>query len=236
MESPPEMQSPTLESIPPEILSSIAYYLAISLDNAPNSTPNADLNVDHPTSALASALSPASTSIPSVTPAPLLPLLRTSRTIHSTLRFHANAHLYARVFEEKFDVAAARRRLGYDEVNDIALAEELRTRCVAMRDLKEAVKRGDITLFTEQDIYTVYLMLLENGESASPSLFTADIRHRRKEPQVPPQPGGEHAPPRVSIPLPRPGPRPKGDIAGPAAAYGGTHARLVDHLAIDVAS
>lgn len=164
MESTSEMQPPTLESIPPEILSSIAYYLAISLETAANPT-----TVDDNASARADALSPASTQVPSVTPAPLLPLLRTSRTIHSTLRFHANAHLYARVFEEKLDVAAARRRLGYDEINDGALAEELKTRCVAMGHLKDAVRQGDITLFTEQDIYTVYLMLLENGECA-PSL------------------------------------------------------------------
>lgn len=173
MQSPSEIQPPTLESIPPEILASIAYYLAISLETAAG-----PVTVDPTAAALADALSPASTQVPSVTPAPLLPLLTTSRTIHSTLTFHANAHLYARVFEEKFDVAAARRRLGYDEINDGALADELKTRCVAMRHLKDAVERGDITLFTEQDIYTVYLMLLENGESPSSFLSLTNVRLR----------------------------------------------------------
>lgn len=171
MESPSELQPPTLESIPPEILSSIAYYLAISLETAAG-----PVTVDPTAAALADALSPASTQVPSVTPAPLLPLLTTSRTIHSTLTFHANAHLYARVFEEKFDVAAARRRLGYDEINDGALADELKTRCVAMRHLKDAVERGDITLFIEQDIYTVYLMLLENGEHSPSFLSSTNVR------------------------------------------------------------
>lgn len=168
------MDPPTLESIPPEILTRVAFYLAISpLDADPSSTTPAAVadpsRNAHVAAIVVDASTPTDTTPPSVCPAPLVPLLSASRTIHNTLTFSANPHLYARVFEDKFDTAAVRRRLGPDEVHDGALASELRTRCVAMRHLKEAVARGDVTRFQEQDIYTVYLMLLENGQSFVPS-------------------------------------------------------------------
>ena len=104
---------------------------------------------------------------PTVFPLPLVPLLHTSRSIHAALTLRANPSLYARIFEHKYDVAAVRRRLPGDQVHDGALASELRQRCVAMRHLREAVAQGDVARFEEQDVYTVYLMLIENGELGS---------------------------------------------------------------------
>lgn len=53
-----------------------------------------------------------------------------------------------------------------------------------MRHLKEAVARGDVTRFQEQDVYTVYLMLLENGQSRVPFNSTQapdDVARRWEE-------------------------------------------------------
>ncbi|GHJ85478.1 hypothetical protein NliqN6_1880 [Naganishia liquefaciens] len=163
------MDAPTLDTIPPEILTRIAFYLAISPSSAPPPKPvlpAANLSRSSHTataSAIASIIaSTGDTFPPSVFPSPLVPLLHTSRAIHAALTLRANPSLYARIFEDKFDVEAARRRLPRDEVHDGALASELRQRCVAMQHLKEAVASGDVARFEEQDVYTVYLMLIEN--------------------------------------------------------------------------
>lgn len=43
------------------------------------------------------------------------------------------------------------------------LSLELKRRCVALNNLKEAVKRADTKVLKEEDVWTIYLMLLENG-------------------------------------------------------------------------
>lgn len=167
---PLTMDTPTLDTIPPEILTRVAFYLAIS--PLPARPPTAQPTpVDPSRSAHIAAAAtrhitppPSDAAAPTVFPSPLVPLLHTSRAIHAALTFGANPSLYARIFEDKYDVAAARRRLPSDQVHDGALARELKQRCVAVRHLKQAVAQGDVARFEEQDVYTVYLMLIENGE------------------------------------------------------------------------
>lgn len=240
------MDPPTLESIPPEILTRVAFFLAVSPLETDPETAHPPSTVDPSRTVNLAAVSAGDISSadddaspPSVCPAPLVPLLSASRAIHNTLTFSANPHLYARVFEDKFDTAAVRRRLGCDEVHDGALAHELRTRCVAMRHLKEAVARGDVARFEEQDVYTVYLMLLENGKS--PPLKTCQIilanpARRWEKPQIPTQPGRECTAPCVPVPLPRSGLGTHRDDARTAAQDAHAFAHRMDHLASYFAS
>ncbi|KAJ9093693.1 hypothetical protein QFC21_006289 [Naganishia friedmannii] len=183
-----------LESIPSEILSTIAYHLALSpvLAATPGQPPSAETRI----SALAGTLDSstptpsASKPIPTVFPAPLVPLLTTSKHIAGLLAFDANPQLYARIFAEKFDTAAIRRRTraadllrkddgggvqdagGTSEgeedvvvagsVTDSALAAELRTRCMMMKRLRMAMRSGQASWVRPEDLFVVYLMLLEN--------------------------------------------------------------------------
>ena len=44
------------------------------------------------------------------------------------------------------------------------MARELRRRCIALKNLHRAVKLEDAKILKEEDVWTIYLMLLENGQ------------------------------------------------------------------------
>jgi hypothetical protein len=44
------------------------------------------------------------------------------------------------------------------------MALELRRRCIALHNLHRAVKLEDAKILKEEDVWTIYLMLLENGQ------------------------------------------------------------------------
>ena len=94
--------------------------------------------------------------------APSVPLLLTSRTIHATLSPASNPRLYARIFRASFDVSAAERRLG--DLNAVAFAAELKRRVGSLRRLSRQVRDGDVKEVREEDLWVLYVMLVENGE------------------------------------------------------------------------
>ncbi|TFK71191.1 hypothetical protein BDN72DRAFT_817787 [Pluteus cervinus] len=96
--------TPSLDSIPQEVLEHIAFYTAT--DNF---------------------LGP---------PAALVPLLSSSRKIHSRLSIAHNHHLYAAIFAYKFDLQPAIRRLGADRITPGLLAAELKRRCGHLRRIR----------------------------------------------------------------------------------------------------
>jgi hypothetical protein len=283
----------TLESIPSEILSTIAFYLAVSPIYTKAAAVAAPPSADTRLSALAGTLdtspsTPAhpSTStftpiaapkqIPTFFPTPLVPLLATSKHIAALLAFDANPQLYARIFAEKFDTAAIRRRTsaaarlveddgsgaeekdgiatggGSEEekmvsgsVTDSALAAELRTRCMMMKRFRMAMRSGQVSWVRPEDLFVVYLMLLENGEplcgyidiSLVPSAAAADIsfllacERRRQKPTIPSQSHHQCTATCFLVPVPRSRSRRKGDQPGITAKHFGTNVDILDHLA-----
>ena len=101
--------------------------------------------------------------------ATLLPpqsLLLTSRSIHNTISPSANPRLYARIYRSAFDTAAVHRRIG--DVNAPQLAQELRRRVEALARLARMVKSGDLSGVSDEDVWVIYLLLVENGASSYP--------------------------------------------------------------------
>ena len=43
------------------------------------------------------------------------------------------------------------------------MAGELKRRCVALKRLRRAVREKEVGVVKEEDVWTIYLMLLENG-------------------------------------------------------------------------
>ncbi|KIJ60887.1 hypothetical protein HYDPIDRAFT_169933 [Hydnomerulius pinastri MD-312] len=102
-------------------------------------------------------------------PTQLLPLLGTSRSIYQSLSFEQNPYLYARIFEYKFDVRAAIRRLGPHVCGARILANELRKRLVLLKLIR--ARSGSRIHPAEPDrssqttidlLWLAYLMMLEN--------------------------------------------------------------------------
>nr|XP_031861821.1 uncharacterized protein CI109_002650 [Kwoniella shandongensis]KAA5528893.1 hypothetical protein CI109_002650 [Kwoniella shandongensis] len=139
-----------LAAIPPEIISQITYHLI--------------------------SLSPRSIDIPPIN------LLLTCRTIYEAVSPTSNPRLYARVFRHYFDVEAAQRRLGLgptadddvsngkakgkdvdrDRLNARDLTMELSMRVKSLMRLRGMVKRGNVRLVEERDLWVIYFMLIEN--------------------------------------------------------------------------
>lgn len=103
-------------------------------------------------------------------PSPLIPLLSTSRRIHDALAFDKNPHIWARIFTNKFDLAAALRRLGPDRVTPVTIAQELRKRCMVLRRIRAKtdtlapiwdLSPGHSRQLSEL-LWMAYLMMLEN--------------------------------------------------------------------------
>ena len=103
-------------------------------------------------------------------PSDLLPFLTLNKRIHSALSFQYNPHLYARIFTFKFDVKSAIKRLGVDHIHARALAEELKRRCIHLKQLRSRSDCRDapsISCHDKEDIldgilWTAYLMMLES--------------------------------------------------------------------------
>ncbi|KAF8644008.1 hypothetical protein AX16_008724 [Volvariella volvacea WC 439] len=106
-------------------------------------------------------------------PSALVPLLHTSRRIHSRLSIKSNHHLYAKIFAHKFDLVPAVRRLGGDPTSPKSLAAELQLRCYYLKRIRE---RSDATFDVDGDstseggerlhglLLHAYLLMLENEE------------------------------------------------------------------------
>ncbi|EIW76650.1 hypothetical protein CONPUDRAFT_139394 [Coniophora puteana RWD-64-598 SS2] len=103
-------------------------------------------------------------------PSDLLPLLLTSRAFHRQLADSYNPWLYARIFEYKFDLRAAARRLGAEAMTVLVLKAELQKRCAYLKKIKA---RTSAFLNEDDDdlsddgvraelLWMAYLMMLEN--------------------------------------------------------------------------
>ncbi|KAG2005671.1 hypothetical protein CC2G_002058 [Coprinopsis cinerea AmutBmut pab1-1] len=108
-------------------------------------------------------------------PQHLIPLLLANRKIHSTLSSVSNPHLYASIFEAKFDVCLAKKRLGEHRLTPKVLARELQRRMVLLKriyglsgstdpsahDNPQEQEQGTDEVVDEV-LLTAYLMMLEN--------------------------------------------------------------------------
>jgi hypothetical protein len=121
----------TLQSIPGEILSLIAFHTALT-------SPSTSLSI------------------------PILPLLLTCKQFNDSLSTANNPRLYAKIFATKFDAAAIKRR-GGDKTGASGKTWELKRRCIAIKRMRRAVSSGQEDVLQEEDAWTIYLMLLENG-------------------------------------------------------------------------
>ena len=89
----------------------------------------------------------------------LLPLQLTSRHFYRALSIHSNAHLFAALFADRFDVSAVARRLGSCAVQSSAFAFQLIEYCHAIR----AIRTGDIYAPGILDTFwTAFVMLIED--------------------------------------------------------------------------
>ena len=88
-------------------------------------------------------------------------LLQTCRSIYQTLSPSANPRLYAKIYRACFDTAAAERRVGH--LTAAALASELARRVKALKRLSQQVKARDVKHVLDEDLWVIYIMLIENG-------------------------------------------------------------------------
>lgn len=104
-------------------------------------------------------------------PSSLLPLLLVNRQINSCISITTNYHLYARIFNYKFDTAAPLARLGEETLASQAFAEELKRRCVVLKRLRARIdstvraRRADEDkqkLSVHDVLFTSYILMLEN--------------------------------------------------------------------------
>jgi hypothetical protein len=99
---------------------------------------------------------------------PPVALLCTCRSVHSAISPANNPELYAKIFRVNFDVGAVYRRWGDGasrKVRAKAMTAELRRRYRALRHLEMIQASGDVTKTREEDLWVIYIMLLENGTS-----------------------------------------------------------------------
>ncbi|KAG1797086.1 uncharacterized protein HD556DRAFT_1233823 [Suillus plorans] len=101
-------------------------------------------------------------------PSDLLPLLLSCRSIYHALSLDANLHLCARIFEYKFDLSAAVRRLGQHIATPDVLSKELRKRFVYLKRIRArtdsricAPDMSNSPMISEL-LWLAYLMMLEN--------------------------------------------------------------------------
>jgi len=97
--------------------------------------------------------------------APPVPLLQSCKSIHDALSPANNHRLYGSLFRSAFDTAAAERRLGDLNAGDIT--QELRRRVQALSRVRRLVKHGNVLGVQTNDLWVIYVMLIENGASAS---------------------------------------------------------------------
>jgi hypothetical protein len=105
-------------------------------------------------------------------PKEILPLLLTSRSLHGILSSDNNSHLYAKIFDFKFDSLAPNRRLGPRWTTTPCLTFELRKRFTAL----DRIKRGDFSSIIE-DLWTAYLLMIESdGKNETQLIEWAKIK------------------------------------------------------------
>ena len=134
---------PELNGLPPELLEQIAFSL---VQESPYAAPS-DL---------------------------VLSMLLLNKRFHSLLAPEYNQRLYARLFKAKFDTQAIGRRFGTDSLRAWVLAEEYKKRIVTLTRLRNLGHQGLLYLVGDaggvqqmtKDLWTAYLMVLENGRHA----------------------------------------------------------------------
>ncbi|KAG7087747.1 hypothetical protein E1B28_013688 [Marasmius oreades] len=101
-------------------------------------------------------------------PSSILPFISINRWTNSSLSFSSNTCLYARIFEHKFDVRPAIRRIGLHRLSTSTLSEELRKRCIYLKRIKSRIdactdeeNNGRDDMLREVLNYA-YLFMLEN--------------------------------------------------------------------------
>ncbi|KAH7911286.1 hypothetical protein BJ138DRAFT_1006932 [Hygrophoropsis aurantiaca] len=102
-------------------------------------------------------------------PSGLVPLISCSRNIYRSLSNETNPHLYARIFEYKFDIHAAIRRLGPHITVAAVLSAELRKRFIYLKRIRaksdssrDLVDSGKSPETLSHLLWLAYLMMLEN--------------------------------------------------------------------------
>lgn len=91
-----------------------------------------------------------------------------SRDTYNALAFDKNPYLYARIFAAKFDLSAAKRRLGKDTLSAQVLANELVKRCRLLKHLSSMtlarmVKQNPSDEYEINEmLWTAFFMVLEN--------------------------------------------------------------------------
>lgn len=98
-------------------------------------------------------------STPSLTPP--VSLLRTSKHFYHHLSPVNNPNLYAQLYKDNFDISAARRRLGR-RVGNEGLRDELERRVRGLERLAK-LRIDDVT---EEDMWVLYLLIIEHGQSS----------------------------------------------------------------------
>jgi hypothetical protein len=112
---------------------------------------------------------------------PPVSLLQSCKAMHTACSPQTNPRLYANVFEASFDLEAAERRLTNsgsgskhrkrddssirDMVTAAAITTELRTRVMALDRLRAMCAAEDVSDVRNEDLWVIYIMLIENGES-----------------------------------------------------------------------
>ena len=92
-------------------------------------------------------------------PVHLIAFLCTCRHVNHTISHARSNDLYAKIFRGKFDVGAARRRFGPSTVRSRFLASQLKTYCVALKQ----IRRGDINASNIEDLLrTAFILVTEN--------------------------------------------------------------------------
>lgn len=132
-----------LLSLPNELITNVAYYLAIG-----STTPS---------------IGP---------PSALLPLLLAHPTLNDALCFDKNPSLYAQILHETFDTDAVARRFGPDVLGDSTKAAgELRLRWELLHRIRAAAedpvpiseREGGLQTVAD-DLMQVFMLLTENGK------------------------------------------------------------------------
>ncbi|KAF5392676.1 hypothetical protein D9757_000941 [Collybiopsis confluens] len=104
-------------------------------------------------------------------PSAILPLISTNRWLYSCLSFHSNPYVYAKIYESKFDLSPAFRRLGITSFATTTLARELKRRCILLDRIRhrQLSSRGHGANGNVDDdeelgelLAQIYLMVVEN--------------------------------------------------------------------------
>ncbi|KAE9389799.1 hypothetical protein BT96DRAFT_1002898 [Gymnopus androsaceus JB14] len=102
-------------------------------------------------------------------PAGIIPLIATNRWTYSCLSFLSNPYIYAKIYESKFDLSPASRRLGIDSFSATTLAQELKRKCMILtriRDRRHALmdssNQSDCNETLHEFLVQIYIMVIEN--------------------------------------------------------------------------